>query len=228
VTATFVQEASITTGASTSSGTANFGVATTAGNLLVAFIAGDKDTGSLTATGWTVEQSMPSTSVSLYQCWKISTGESSASFSWANSSLSGSTIWCGEYVDVGVVNWTMLGKGSNITSEANVSSWSTGSTTATLSAGLAIAGVAIDSRAQAAGTLSWTNDYTSRFGTAGGASEAYVFVAEKVVAPSEMAETTFSYSAGGTDQLSGCIAAFGGYQLEGGTQTLVARGYRLG
>src|SRR3954452_20911330 len=136
----FVKAATATSAPASTSATATFGSATTPGNLLVLGLAGDKNTGTLTASGWTPVYSLPSTSVSLYLWWKVSAGESSASVTWSASSATGSNLWVGEYADPAVSGstWQVSAQASHVTDETNVNSWASGTTGAATAAGIGI------------------------------------------------------------------------------------------
>ena len=137
----FVQQALGQSSAASTTLSAVFGVAPTAGNLLVFEMAGDKNTGALTLAGWTVVYELLSTSVSLYLDWKVSDGtETTVSPSWATSSAAGNMAWVGEYSDIAAGTWTLLASASNITNEISTTTWATGTTAATGRTATAMAG----------------------------------------------------------------------------------------
>src|SRR5215212_227363 len=113
VTVSLVQQA---TNASTAGATAcgaTFASATTAGNFLVMIIAGDKNTGTLTATGWDILVSLPTAAVSLYIATKVSTGETTVAASTSSPASAGHSTWIGEYSEAGSGAWTIFGSATN-------------------------------------------------------------------------------------------------------------------
>lgn len=204
------QTAQVFSGDATTSLSVSLPGAPTSGNLLVYIMAGDKNTGDLTLSGFTQVYSMPQTSVSLYFCYKISDGsETTINPSWANSAVSGNVCWYAELEDTGVAgsNWQIAGQASNISDNSTVNSWSTG-TTGTLTAdALAVAVVAIDS-GDAQTDQAMTNSFSLLTDiTFGDPSAATPAVGTKSVTSGTTAETSFSYT-GTADQLTGAIVAF--------------------
>lgn len=209
---TFVQPATGQSAGSTTSASATFGAATTSGNLLVLVMGGDKNTGALTATGWTEVYSLLSTSVSLYVWWKVSTGETSVSVSWATTSTAGNMMWVGEYSDAGSGSWAVVGQASNITDETNVSSKTTGTTGTLTGDGMSIAAAAVDSSQSVTTVSAWGNSYATRYSGTGGTGRGAPFVAELAVTAGTTTSSTFSYT-GTADQVSAAVAVFGRVSL---------------
>lgn len=219
---TIVQSAGGTTASTTSTtNTVTLPSAATAGNLLVFCLAGDKNTGTLTmsGTGWTVEVSLASSSVSLYTAYKTAAGgETSITGTTANAPLTGNTFFGMELAQAGTAAWGVQGKSTLITNETAVSSVAIPTTSpAAAYEGLAVAAAAIDSIGSSfSGSQSptWSNAFTSRHippesgapGSNGGSGGCYV--ATKDVPASGTTSTTFSLT-GGTDQMSGAIVVLG-------------------
>lgn len=210
--------------------------AATAGNLLVYIRAGDKNTGTLAmsdnisgSTGWTVEVSFPSASVSLYIAYKTAVGgETTITGTTSAASTTGATAYAAELQDTtSTAAWAVVAKGTNPTSEATALTWSTGTSGAATYDGLAFAAVAVDSQNTQTGTATWSNGYTTRntpvapAGTGGG--NAGIYVASNTVAAG--ATTTSTYTNTGTaDQLSGAVVAFGRQTASGPTAPTVNAG----
>ena len=209
----FVKRAAGQTAQNVTTLTATLTSAPTAGNLLVFQMSGDKNCGALTLAGFTQVYELLSASVSLYMYYKVATGsETSVSPTWATNSAAGNTYHYGEYQDAAVSGnvWAIAGQASNITNESTVSSVSTGTTGTLTHDGLAIAQAVIDNAQNAPdGTTVWSNSFTSRYGSLIGAgNRAGIYVAEKSVTAGTTTSSTFSYTPGTNDQLSGAIAVF--------------------
>lgn len=207
MTAAFVKQATGQSAATTTTLTATFGSATTAGNLLVFAMAGDKNTGALTLAGWTQVYSLLSASVSLYLAWKVSAGETSVAPSWATTSTAGNTAWVGEYSDAGSGAWEVVSSASNITDETNVNTKPTGTTSALTLAGLGIALAAVDSSQSITTVGAWGNSYASRYSATALGGRGAIFVAELAEAAGNTANSSFTYT-GTADQTSAAIAVF--------------------
>ena len=201
----FVKQASAISADNTTTTTATFASATTAGNLLVLALAGDKNTGAITLpAGWTLLRSLESASVSLYFAWKVSAGETSVTATVATVAPSGCELWLGEYAETGSGAWLLLGVASTTTTEAAAATQTTGTTAAVAQAGLAIAVAAADS--QSTSGASWSNAFVARHtAPTGGAGEGAIYVAEKQITSGGTAQTTITADA---DQMSAAVAVF--------------------
>lgn len=209
----FVKKNSGQSGGSSTTLTATLASAPASGNLLVFAMGGDKNTGALTLAGFTQAYELLSTSVSLYLYYKVSNGtETAISPTWATTSTFGNTYWYGEYQDAAVSGstWLVSGQASNITNESTVSSVSTGTTGTLTDDGLAIAAAAIDNAQNAPdGTTAFSNSFTARHLTLVGAgARGGIYLAEKTVTAGTTTNSTFSYTPGTTDQMSGAIVVF--------------------
>jgi hypothetical protein len=204
----FVKQATGESADGTTGISATFGSAPTSGNLLVACIAGDKNTGTLTLTGWTILYSLPSTSTSLYLCHRTSDGtETTVSGSTANASAGGTTMWVGEYSQTGAGAWTVRGQASSITDETNVTSKTTGTTGAVTGYSRAVAMATVDSSASVT-SPSWSNGFTARYSTPSTqGNTGAVFVAEGSGTSGAPIDSTFTYT-GTADQTSAAVVAF--------------------
>jgi len=204
----FVQQAVGSSSTASTTLDAVFGVAPTAGSLLVLAMAGDKNTGALTLAGWSIPVELLSASVSLYVAWKVSDGtETTVSPSWANSSAAGNMAWVGEYSDSAEGTWTLLQSASNITNESPTTTWVTGTTAATSADGIGIAAAAADSNAQITGADPWGSGYATRHTSTGGGGKGAIFVAEKFELASSAATSTFN-GIGAGDQISAAIGVW--------------------
>jgi hypothetical protein len=200
----------------------------TSGNLLVFCMAGDKNNGALTLAGWTITHSLTSTSVSLYQAYKVSDGtEATVVPTWATSSTSGNTAWVGEYAQTGSGSWELKGSASNITTEATEASKSTG-TTGTISnpPGIAVACAGQDSEPTAP-TVTWTNSFIYKYYAKGAGGRGTLGVAERPVTSATTYETTFSYT-GGADQTSAAMLVLGRVVTAAATSRPVPRRDNIG
>lgn len=210
-----------TPAAGSTSLTVTFASATTAGNLIVLCLGGDKNTGALTSipSGFTAEVVLTSSSVSLYVVWGVSAGETTYNLAWTTTAGSGCYA-CGiEYSEAGAGAWQMLAKATNGSDGTTAVSSLTSGTTAALSQdGIALGVFSVDSPSSlgSTDTIAYTNSFISRekeasvFGTGQGAG--WVFVGEKAITAGNTAETTFSYtvpvSGSVTDQWSGAMVTF--------------------
>jgi hypothetical protein len=173
-------------------------------------MAGDKDTGALTLSGFTQLYSLTSLSVSLYLWYKVSDGtETSISPTWVTSSVAGNMAWYGEYQDTAITGstWSVAGSASSITDEATVLTKTTGTTAATTRDGLGIAVAAVDSNTSVTTVSAWGNSYAIQYSSTGGAGRGAVFVASKAEVAGTAATSTFNYT-GTADQVSAAIAVF--------------------
>jgi hypothetical protein len=205
---TFVQQATGSSGAGSTTLSAVFGVAPTAGNLLIFQMAGDKNTGPLTLTGWTATYELLNANVSLYLAWKISDGsETTVSPLWDVASTAGNMAWVGEYSDSAAGTWSLLASASNITDGVNTFTWPTGTTAATSADGLGIASAAVDSNTSVTGVDPWGSSYAIRHSSTGGGGRGAIFVAEKLEPASTAATSTFTFT-GTADQTSAAIGVW--------------------
>ena len=228
----FVKKNSGQSGAASTTLTATLASAPAAGDLLVFVMAGDKNTGALTLSGFTQQFELLSTSVSLYMYYKISDGsETSISPTWATSSVQGNAYWYGVYTDAAVSGntWQVSATASNITNETTVSSASTGTTGAITATGLALAVAAIDNAQNAPdGSTGFSNGYTARHLTLVGAgARGGIYLAEKAVTGGTTTDSTFSYTPGTLDQLSGAVAVFTKVSADIATTGLLTAGGSL-
>lgn len=204
-----------------------------AGNLLVLSYAGDKATGALIMpAGWAVEHQLLSTSVSLYQAWKVSAGEQSVAFSTATA-RDGDQALLQEFSDVGAGAWGVVAKASHITDENTTNSWDTGVTPAASRDGVAILAVGIDSGSSYInGARKWSANVTPAYSGAESNPHACLEVASANVAAGGTVGGTFSWTGGGVDQLSGSVlvmarastTAFSGAGALGGSGSVSGAG----
>jgi hypothetical protein len=201
------QVAHFETSTNSTTGTATLPGAPTAGNALVFAMAGDKDIGAVTLTGFTTLYDIRTTSVSLYLGWKTSNGtETAVSPTWTNS-LAGNTGRYVELEDTAVSGGTWQVSAQSSTTEAGTSNSQSTGTTGTISAdGLAYAAAGIDSGTGLTAPL-WTNSYTSEFNAPTLGGRAPLFTATKSVTAGGTTETTFSYT-GTADNVSAAVAVF--------------------
>lgn len=184
--------------------------APTSGNMLVFCMAGDKNTGALTLSGFTQLYELLSSSVSLYVYYKVSAGtEQSINPSWANSSAAGNTAWYAELEDPDVSgsDWVISAQSAVITDESTVTSKSTGTTGTKSNAGLGIAADAVDSATSVTSGIGWSNSYAAVHSATGAGGRGGIFVSKKSEAAGGTTETTFSYT-GTADQNSAAVAVF--------------------
>jgi len=205
----FVKQATGSSGSVSATLTCTLASAPAAGNLLVFGMAGDKNTGALTLSGFTPVYALLSTSVSLYVSYKISDGtETSISPSWASVSASGNTAWYAEYTDpLNSAAWNVMAMASRITDETTVNTWTTGTANAALADGKGIAFFGVDSgQSLTSTTLTWGSSYSERYNSrvTVNSGAADVFVGEKVETQGVNASSSLTYT-GTADQLSGAI-----------------------
>lgn len=206
----FVKQGTASSAAASTSITVSLASAPATGSLLLLAMAGDKNTGVLTLTGWTKLYELLSTSVSLYYYYKVSDGsETSISPSWAAASTAGNMAWYGNLDDSLVTgsSWVVSGQASSITDETTVSTKTTG-TTGTLSAdGLGVAVAAVDSSQSITTVGAWGNSYSARYAGTGGGGRGGVFVGEKSETSGATTSSSFSYT-GTADQVSAAIGVW--------------------
>ena len=139
---------------STTTLTVTLPAAPTAGNLLVLALAGDKNTGALTLSGFTKAHEILGASTSLYVYYKISAGtETSISPSWPTTSAAGNTAHYMEIEDTAVSgsDWQIAGTAETTYSDTTTNSRSTNTTGTLTASALALATWALDS------SQSWTS-----------------------------------------------------------------------
>jgi len=195
------------------------GSAAIAGNLLVVCLAGDKNTGTVTMTdniggSWTLEASVPGTSVSTYVAWKVAAGgETTLTMTTQNNPTSGNTGYAEELEDDGSGTWMVVCKAVPAYNDTSRSSAASGTTDTADWDGRALAVGTIDSVISLSNESAPTHSgYTMvnipprPSGSDGG--NAGCFVGTTDVAQGATTSTTFSTN-GGSDQLTCLIVAFG-------------------
>lgn len=201
--------------------------AATAGQAIVAAVAGDKNTGTVqfsdnintNGAGWSEVFELTSTSTSLYLAFKTSVGgETTITATHSGSSVQGDTGWIAVLTQTGTAAWGLLASASNITDEVGGATWATGTTGAASFNGLGFALVSIDSIVSITGVPSWSNGYVNTgtngntppaAGVAGsGGGSGGLYAATKQVDAATTTTSTFATN-GGSDQLTGAIAVFG-------------------
>lgn len=200
-----------------------------AGNLLVFCIAGDKNTGALTLSGWNVSNTaalaLNSSSVSLYIAWKVAAGgETTVSGSTGTAPVSGNSWYLMEISQAGSGSWAVQARAENnsdgTTAVSTLRIPATGNTTPTAPfEGLAVAAAAVDSMSSftMSGSPTWTTaGFTHQFTgdlsgpTGSGGGLAGIFVGTGAVAAGGATFVTFDPTTGaGSDQISGGILVFG-------------------
>jgi hypothetical protein len=187
--------------------------AATAGNLLVFFIAGDKNTGACTPPGgWTKPVELTSASVSLYVMFGTAAGgETSVAATLASTGgTNGNTSALFELSEAGSGAWGLAATtATNITSESTVTTTNTGTTGAATRDGLALACIACDSAGNIS-TGTWTSvactnqiDAPSTSGNGGGGAAIHVGSAS-VTAPATTI-STWTTTSGSADQISAAM-----------------------
>lgn len=186
----------------------------TAGNCLVMFVAGDKNTGALTPpAGWSTLVELTSSSVSLYACFGTAAGgETSATVTLGSTGGgNGNTSWIVELADnSGAGSWGQAAAaGTNITSESTVTTTSTGTTGAASRAGLGLVMIAVDSAGNiTSGTwtsTAFTNQYDAPNTSGVGGGGAGIHVGSAAVASAATSTSTWTTTVGSADQISGAI-----------------------
>lgn len=204
------QTGSAQSGSASTSISVSLPSAPTSGNLLVFCMAGDKNTGVLTLSGFTKLYELLSSSVSLYIYYKVSDGsETTINPSWASSSAAGNTCWYAELEDTAVSGstWQVTAQASNITDETTVTSKATGTTGTKPNDGLGVAVATIDSSQSVTTVNAWGNSYNTRHSATGAGGRGGVFIADKAETSGGTTSSTFNYS-GTADQVSAAIGVF--------------------
>lgn len=203
-----VKSATGNSGSATTTLSVSLASAPTSGNLLVFAMAGDKNTGALTLAGFTQVYSMLSASVSLYLWYKVSNGtETTINPTWATSSPAGNTAWYGE-ISGGGPSWTVTAQASNITNEATVLTWSTGTTGNIGAAGFGVAVAAVDSSQSVTTVSAWGNSYATVYSATALSGRGAVFVADKDEPTTGVTTSSALTYTGTADQVSAAIAVF--------------------
>lgn len=206
----FVKGIAASSGSGTTTLSATLASAPAAGSLLILAMGGDKDTGTLTLSGFNELYTIRSTSTTLYYWYKVSAGnETTINPSWSLSSSVGNMAYYAEYDDplVSGSTWQISAQQSNPSDEVAGFSWSTGTTGTISAAGLGVAAMSVDSSQNVTSVTSWSNGYTARYTGTGGAGRGAIFTAEKSEAAGGTTSTTFTFS-GTTDQVNGAIAVW--------------------
>ena len=205
-----VQQTNGNSGSSSTTLSCTLGVAPTTGSLLIFAMAGDKNTGALTLSGFTELYSLLQTSVSLYYWYKVSDGsETTINPSWATASAAGNTAWYGEWNDSGISgsSWVISGQASHISDNTSVNTWDTGTTGTLTNTGYGIAVDAVDSSQSVTSVSAWGNSYAITYSGTGLSGRGGVMVAEKAESSGGTTNSTFNYS-GTADQNSGAIGVW--------------------
>lgn len=205
---------------------ATLSTAATSGNLLIWAIGVDKNAGTVTQpSGFTLPIDIKSTdsSVSLAIAYKVAAGgETAISGSISGANTAGSQIRVYEWADSNSGTWSVLGSATNISTGSNVTTISSGTTSAIAQAGRAFACFASDS-VITQGTVTYSNSYAAVASTADGAGgNAGFWAADKDVTSSTAAETTITRTGGSADQMNGAIIVFA--KVSGSTQNLTCTG----
>lgn len=215
---TFVKGAAGNNAANTESTsvTATLASGAAAGNLLVAVVAGDKDSISITLSGnattsgtWTHEVFLRSASVSLWIGWKVAVGgETTLTATRGGGGSSGNSMYLSEWNQAGSGAWGVTGKVTRITTETSVSSWTTNAPPNVDRDAIALALFTVDSNLQASSptyTAGWTARYDAPTTIDGNAG---VHLASRGVTQGGNAGNC-TFTMGGSDQISGAQVAFG-------------------
>lgn len=186
------------------------------GNLLVYVLSGDKNIGTLTldGSGWQYPVNLRSTSLSLAIAWKIAQGgESGVTGSFTSGNPGGSNSYLAEFQATGVPGyWVVKGTATGNTTEANVTSVSTGTTSASAGDGFALAAFGVDSF-KGDTDDAYSNGFSNLFAQSSGDAEAGLWVARKGAVAGATYESTLTRSQliapVVPDQMSGGLVIFG-------------------
>jgi hypothetical protein len=212
-----------------------FTQACAAGNLIAIYLAGDKNTGTLSVTDnignngganpWHLEVAVPGTNVSLYIAWKVAVGgETTITATTGANSNTGNTGYGEELVDDGAGPWLVLAKASPAYNDASRTSAASGTTDVAEHDGRAVAVGVIDSMSalgnEAARTSpTFSDSYTKPGGynpawpAGSGGGSAGCYVAVKDIPAGQSTSTTFTLNAGTGDQIGVAVAVFGREEL---------------
>lgn len=206
-TRTQVQAKSATSSSPFTSISVTMSPAVTAGNVIVAALACDKNTPNIAppGSGWNVIINNAGTSVSMWVGWKVADG-GETTLTWthdAGTDAAGDTIWVAEYSDSGSGSWTDLGSTSSPSDNSTVTVMSTGTTSATTAIGEALAFFAIDSGQSSTGA-SYNNSFTEIRAWASSGRGDIAVAHYSDLAASTTAECTQTHT-GTADQVSAAI-----------------------
>lgn len=229
---TFVQSGNspISPTAGVTSVIVTFPVATTAQNLIVLAMGGDKNCGALTSipSGFTAEIVQLQASVSMYVVWGVSSGQTTFTLGWTTTASSGNYAWGGEYSDAGLNPWGLVAKATNPnTDDLNYTSWASGTITNVPASGICLAPFAVDSGGSPAQNPTFSNSFTARevqsTAVRGTLGAGWIFVGEKDATVGDTLTTTLSYTSA-ADQWHGAILVLARESVpEAGTTTAVVR-----
>lgn len=196
-----------------SSASVSLGSAPASGNLLVAFVGADKNSGGYSISGFTNALDITGSSTSLHVMWKISAGtETSVTFTrTGGNSPSGDTLWYAEYSQTGVGSFVVCSSASTPYSDSNTRTRSTNTARNALYDGLAFGAWAVDTY-DSIGIASYTNGYTEQHGYfdhTGPLGTAGLLVATDPVSIAGNTSCTMSYEWGTADQIAGGVVVFG-------------------
>ena len=182
----------------------SLGATATAGNLLVSWIAYNKDSGSVTGlSGWStaiVEKS--GASVTLAFSWKKSDGTEQA-ITWSNTTSQSASIRVAEYS--GFTDVTLNVSAAANSADVSVTSQTTGTTVATTQAtATAFAIMGADSVGNVTNDRAWTNSFAEQ--EFEGADAVFSFAIKELTATGAQ-ESTFSTTSGG-DQMAAMMLVF--------------------
>lgn len=218
-----VRSAVGTSAAAATSVTATLPAPATAGDIIWAAFAGDKNSGAITppAGTWNVLYTLGSTSVTIWVGWMVAAGgETALTVSHGTASAAGDTLWLGEYASTSPGSWQIFASASHGTDETSVTSWSSGTTGASTAAGYGIAFFAIDSGQSATGPPDYSNGFQlQRQWAVSGRGDMAVAVLPGI--PSGTVVETTSTHTLTADQISAAVAVFG-RATAGGSVTIDA------
>lgn len=196
-----------------------------AGNLIVLFLAGDKNTGTLSITDntgsgtWTFDVSVLGSSVSTYVARKVAVGgETSIVATTDNNSATGNTGYVEEIADAGTGAWMLTASVIPAYSNADRTTVASGNTDA----------ADYDSRAYAVATIDSQQTYTGSFSNgyvtsntpvgspSAGGGNAGCWVGTGTLSQGATTSTTFTSS--GADQIYLAIVAYG--RVESGVEPI--------
>ncbi len=179
-----------------------------AGNLILAAVAIDKNSGTITVpSGFTLIQDSVNTSVSSAFAYKIATGgEQTITWNWVTAHLA--TVWAGEYTGTKTVA-PVIDQSAENSTETVVTSLSAGTTPSTaVDSELAVAMMAADTGTSVDAGRAWSNSFTEiNFDIGTGSGAPGLFMAEKYLTSAGAQSSTYSTTDIG-DQMSGAIATF--------------------
>lgn len=195
---------------------ATFDSATTSGNLLLAYLTVDKDSGAITVpTGFTLVHDYVGLSVSIAMAYKFSDGTETA-VTWNHATArTMKQMQILEYSGLDTFDVSAEADSAN----ANTTSQTSGTTATTASTSArAFALFGSDSKGSTDAGVAYTNSFTSTYTDPGGINTGCsgLYSAEKDLSATGTQETTFSTTNPTGDQMAGIIAVF---YLAGGGPT---------